>query len=1099
MIPAVFRGLCPGGGDLVTHRGGCPEGPKSELWRVRRDLDEYERLFEACVGSRPWAVQRAWAARVLLGESFAMLAPTGVGKTSFGVVTSVFVASRGGRSYVVVPTALLVAEVSRRVVECASRAAASGILGEVPRVVRYLSRAPASEREAALEAARSGDFDVLVTTAQFLARRGEVLEGLEFSLIFVDDVDSLLRSSGSVDRILGLLGFGPREVERALSDPLYSPGRPPRGVLVVSTATGRPGPRAILFRRLLGFEVSPLRGAALRNVVDVAAGSRDPGILRRVLGEMGPGALILLADSGLAGEALSAAEEAGLRAEVVFGSAAAEGAVGRFASGELDALIGAARPYGVLVRGVDLPGRVRYAAFLGTPRFEVSLPDVPGLGPRALASLLGFLSPVLGPEALTLARRIRSGRFGPATLEEARSEVSRVLSDPGTLRAAPLGAAVEEAEGGGVRLAIPDLRTYLQGSGRTSRLTPGGLTRGASFLIDGGPLADALIRRASAAGLEFLPLDEVDLTSLAREIDEDRRRIREAASSGRAADLLRTALMVVESPNKARTIARFFGVPGRRVVGGIPAYEVCAGNLLLTVAASGGHVVDLTTEGGFRGVLWADELVVPGFVPLRRCRSCGHRFTDLDRCPRCGSADLALSSETVEALRRLALGSDLLVVATDPDTEGEKIAWDLTLLLSGHARSTVRAEFHEVTRRAVEGALASPGTVDEDRVRAQILRRVEDRWIGFELSREVQEAFGDRNLSAGRAQTPVLGWIIERYLENRRKRDVTVVEAPGLRVRLEGRVGEPGRARAVLSRLGSRVEEVPPPPPMSTDEMLGEAGRILGMGAGETMDAAQALFEAGLITYHRTDSVRVSDAGLRVAREYLGDEFRPRRWGEGGAHECVRPTKPLSPPELTRYLREGLIRAEGIGRRHLRLYRLIFGRFMASQSPPAVVRREEYELSLAGRSARFERVTEILEPGWTRHHRAIRAGPALSPGELEVEVRHLRVPGAPLYTQADVVRLMRERGIGRPSTYAAIIDRLLSRGYVIERGGRLIPTRRGVEVHRYLSDRYPNLVGEERTADREERMRAVEEGRADYQEELARVYGEVVGRGGPRG
>ncbi len=1095
MIPAVFRRLCPDcDEDLVTHGDACVSClPRSRVWKVRGLLKRYEGFFRACVGSEPWSVQRTWAKRVLLRESFAMLAPTGVGKTAFGMVTSLFHCAQGwGRSYIILPTVLLVQQVRGDLEVYAARAREAGLLDAEPRIVAYWGGMKKAEREEALRAIESGEFDVLITTSQFLSRNLDLLLGKEYAFIFVDDVDSLLRNSRNIDRVLVLVGFTQEEIAKALGDPTYRPERDPGGILVLSTATGRPGPRAILFRRLLGFDIGALRGTTLRNVEDVVARGGLERV-REILERMGGGAILLLADMALADRVREAAESVGLRAEVVSGSE--EGAIRAFAEGELDVLIGAAKPYGVLVRGIDLPERIRYATFVGTPRFTATLADVAELSDRALATFLGILSPVLGARAVALSRRLRLGRAAEGEVQEARSLVERVFREPELLeRVSKMSTVVVEEVGGAVRLSIPDVRTYIQGSGRTSRLYPGGLTRGAAFLVDEGPILDAFVRRASAYELEFKPIEEVDLEALKAEIDRDREMVREAERrAARAAELLKISLFVVESPNKARTIARFFGTPTRRMVDGIPVYEVCAGDVLLTVAASGGHVVDLTTQGGYHGVLVEGGLFVPVFTTRKRCRSCGYQFTDFDRCPICGSEDLFDSASTIEVLRRLAFEAGRVIIATDPDTEGEKIAWDLQQLLSTHAESIVRAEFHEVTKRAISEALRELHSVSEPRVRAQIVRRVEDRWIGFELSQELQRVFKDRNLSAGRAQTPTLGWIIERYREHRRRKDVTLVVAGDLlRLRVEGKVGEPGPTKVRVTLLREEESEVPPPPPFTTDEMLREASRVLKLGAKETMALAQDLFEAGLITYHRTDSTRVSDAGLRVAREYLGVEFSPRRWGEGGAHECIRPTKPLPVEELVQYLREGLIPSEGMTRNHLRLYRLIFGRFMASQSRPARVRRAAYRVEVGGASVDLERVVGVIEPGWTRHHPfAMRVEPPLEEGHIEAEIRHLKVPGVPLYTQGDVIRLMKERGIGRPSTYATIVDRLLTRRYVVDRRGRLVPTKRGIAVYEYLVERYTDLVSEERTADLERRMEAVESGQLDYQDVLAEVYREI--------
>ncbi|HID08685.1 TPA: hypothetical protein EYP13_00480 [Candidatus Micrarchaeota archaeon] len=273
----------------------------------------------------------------------------------------------------------------------------------------------------------------------------------------------------------------------------------------------------------------------------------------------------------------------------------------------------------------------------------------------------------------------------------------------------------------------------------------------------------------------------------------------------------------------------------------------------------------------------------------------------------------------------------------------------------------------------------------------------------------------------------------------------------------------------------------------------------MGLGAREIMDLAQELFEAGLITYHRTDSTHVSPAGMSVAREYITQRFgegyyRGRQWGEEGAHECIRPTKPLDTDTLIRLLREGELNIQGLTKRHLFLYSIIFERFMASQMREAVIRRAEVEYSL-GDLKRTESVNEeIVEDGWT----ALRPVPVaeVREGEFEPEaVRAYRMATVPLYSQSDLVALMKERGIGRPSTYATIIQKLLDRRYVMESKAkkRLIPTQLGMKVYKFLMENYPELVSEERTRELEETLDAIAEGRKDYQEAIRETYEEILG------
>jgi len=1080
MIPAVFLELCPPSGELRTHeRKICIE---EDLKRISSELEGFKRFFESCLGSPPWEVQLMWAKRALARRSFAAIAPTGVGKTVFGLITSLYFSYRGwGKSYLILPTSLLVDQVHSNLLRYIS---SSGI---DLKVLPYRSRMNGRERSEFLSSLESGDFDVLVTTSQYLSVNHELLRRSvdRFSLIFVDDVDSFLKNSRNVDKVLQLMGFSEEDIRRA------SHGEEVRGevdsVLIVSTATGKPGKRVALFRSLLGFDVGVVRPELLRNVADLFTSNRDD--LGEFARRMGGGFLLFVPSMSLADEAMELMESVGFRGEVVHGYE--EGKVREFSEGRLDFLVGAAKPYGVLVRGVDLPKRIRYVIFYGAPRFELTLGEVEGIEEPFLSSLFLTLSRAMGEDARRLAMRIRRNPR-EEDLRRARQMIEELFSDEERLRSVSSAADVVVEAG---KIMIPDIRTYIQGSGRTSRLFPGGITRGASLLWDDEPMLTAFIKRARAQELDPLPLNEVDLEGLRREIDESRRMLSSMRSGYEYANLLRTAVFIVESPNKARTIAKFFGRPSRRFVNGIPAYEVTTGSYVLTVVASGGHVVDLSTTSGYHGVLIervdGRDVFVPVYSSIRRCNSCGNQFTDLNRCPRCGSDDIRDSRSVIEVLRRLSFEASRVIIGTDPDTEGEKIAWDIYQLIRDASEEIYRAEFHEVTKSAITEALRNLRDVNERMVGAQVVRRIEDRWIGFELSAEVQERFGRRYLSAGRAQTPVLGWVIERYREHQRKRTITVLRGDELFLRLEGRVGEPGPSKVEVKVLRTEEETVRPPPPFTTDAMLSEANRLFRMGASRTMQLAQFLFEAGLITYHRTDSPRVSDAGMRVASVVLRDGFIPRRWGEGGAHECIRPTKPLSMEELIDYVREGILAVEGLTRDHLRLYNLIFRRFMASQSREGTLVRQVVSLRV-GESV-FEVSRLIGARGgwldWYPFHYTIE--PELRDGIYEVIVEHQQVPAAPLYTQSDLIALMKERGIGRPSTYATIVEKILQRGYVIERRERLIPTRLGIEVYDFLSKNFPDLISEERTRILEKKMDSVEEGISDYQDLLNELYNEI--------
>ena len=1081
MIPAVFLGLCPSVEELRTHeRRICLE---PDLNQISSELESFKEFFESCLGSPPWEVQVMWAKRVLARKSFAAIAPTGVGKTVFGLITSLYFANRGwGKSYLIFPTSLLVDQAQDNINKFMSSSGVS------VRILSYRSRMNGKEKNSFQSSLKSGDFDILLTTSQYLSANYSLLKDSvgEFSFIFVDDVDSFLKNSRNVDRVLQLMGFTEEEVRKAMRGGEVS--RKVEGVLVVSTATGRPGQRANLFRSLLGFEVGILRPELLRNVVDVFTKERSD--LKEFAARMGSGFLLFVSSMSQADEALELMESEGLKGEVMLGYD--ESKIRDFSEGKLDFLVGAAKPYGVLIRGVDLPKRIRYVIFHGVPRFEFSLKEVEEMEDSTLVSLFLTLSKALDEGARKLAMKIRRNP-GQEDIRRARSLVEEVLSDDEKLRSLSSTAdiVIDRTLN---RIMIPDVRTYIQGSGRASRLFPGGITKGASLIWDTDPLLTAFIKRARTQELEPIPLSDVDLDSLREEIDKSRELLSSIRKGYEYAGLLKTALFIVESPNKARTIAKFFGRPSRRVIQGIPAYEVTTGDYVLTVVASGGHVVDLSTRIGYHGVLieGSDDLkFVPAYTSIRKCNSCGHQFTDFDRCPRCGSDDLRDSRLTIESLRRLSFEASRVIIGTDPDTEGEKIAWDIYQLIKDSSSEIHRAEFHEVTKRAILEALSSLRGINEKMVEAQIVRRIEDRWIGFELSSEIQEKFGRRYLSAGRAQTPVLGWVIERYREHMKRKTITLVRGDDLFLRINEKLGKEGPAKASVRELKIEEEVVKPLPPFTTDTMLSEASRLLKFGAAMTMQLAQFLFEVGLITYHRTDSTRVSDAGLRVASVVLGEDFVPRKWGEGGAHECIRPTKPLSTGDLIEYLREGILAVEGLTKHHLRLYDLIFRRFMASQSKEGKLVKQVVSVRIEDRDIEVSRIIEARGGwiDWYPYHYAVEK--RLQEGTYDVVIEHKKIPSVPLYSQSDLISLMKEKGIGRPSTYAALVEKIMQRGYVIERGDRLLPTKLGIQIYEYLINKYPDLISEERTRALERKMDSIEEGISDYQEILNELYDEI--------
>jgi reverse gyrase len=1327
--------------------------PDSELAfyaRVEREAENVEKLFEKAMGSRLWSAQRTWVKRVLKGKSFALIAPTGVGKTTFGILMSIYFASKGEKSYIVVPTTPLVRMVEEKALKMADAA------GVPAKIVALHGRLPQKVRKQLIQSIESGDFHILITTSQYMIRNAEWLAGLRekwgegFRFVFVDDVDAVLKSGRSVDAVLKIVGFDDRDIElawrllqlqrrlvnasrRAQEEfqrqlaklrqaakrknrrltaedvrklrrrvfeerltPLYeelksiedelSEKRRRAAVLVVSSATGRPrGSRVRLFQALLGFQAGAA-GEAIRNIVDAYTYPGPEGIEAKVLElvrRLGDGGLVYVPlDRGVeyAEKLAEYLQSNGIAAEAF--TSRNQAALDRFRNGETSVLVGVAVYYGVAVRGLDLPERIRYAVFAGVPRLKFSAKfeePHPIQIMRALAVLAEHAPQDVAQQAQTLLARLRNilRRLSQAALQKVAEELRQgsPSSDAARefwnalswVRSALSGSdvwkALEKAddiavvrEDGKTYILVPDVATYIQASGRTSRLFAGGITKGLSVVVvDDERLFNGLARRTRwLIEADWKRFEELDLPSLLREIDEDRRRVRDILE-GRVKpefmELVKTALMIVESPNKARTIAGFFGRPSVRQIGPLKVYEVSTGDYVLLVAASGGHVYDLVkpprpqeivqpewlldtlkdsvegyrwdTARNIHGVLVAEEggrRFLPVYAPLARCLACGHQWTVSPeeynpatgqgelRCPVCGSPLVKSSWDIVRALRDIASEVDVVMVGTDPDTEGEKIGWDIASLIRPVAKSLVRIEFHEITRKAIMEALHAVRQFDERLVEAQIVRRVEDRWIGFTLSPVLWTKFWpwycmwslkrrlsrsrklkslnaalnaieklaalseecrrpNYNLSAGRVQTPVLGWIVEHTLAAKYLRiplyriiaesdgaqfEVTVrgdEVSPEIKKALEDtkkRLEEALKKLNVLESLeeldelrrqkrriikefnralreagGVRVEvtdveeweeELKPLPPFTTDAMLAEAAARLGMPAPEAMRIAQDLFELGLITYHRTDSTRISDAGIAVAREYLkyryGEEnlervFQPRHWGTGGAHEGIRPTRPIDAETLRRLVEEGALQlARPLTARHYRLYDLIFRRFIASQMKPAKVRKQRakvaVEFSVAGRTVKLERILErvvdIVEKGWLDIYPIVKAEKPVKPGPCRIASMRVVVwSPTPLLTQAEVVKMMKERGIGRPSTYAKIIDTIQRRGYVVTspKRGTMIATTRGIGVYAFLMSRFESLVSEETTRRLQETMDRIEEGLVDYEQVLDSVLREL--------
>ncbi|WP_448587528.1 reverse gyrase, partial [Thermocrinis sp.] len=722
MIKSLFKNLCPNcGGDISSERlskalpcerclpeekdvcQGLKEGVLKSLCDVEGELLQWEEEFRRGLSVNPWALQRAWAKRVLLGHSFALLAPTGVGKTSFGLSMVSFLAKKGKKSYVILPTKLLVEQTVRKL----------RTFGLEEDQVLFFADESEREKRDRKERLAKGDFLVLITTSMFLYKNYESMPK-DFSLIFVDDVDSFLKAAKNVDKVLYLSGYAQEDVElalklikqkekpgktsqdweeiKALSEEVKALQSKKSGVLVVSSATSNPrSNRVKLFRELLGFEVGTPT-FYLRNVVD-AHEDINKRPIEDWIKTLGKGGLVFLpSDKGKDHVELLKKELSSKGISALSYEELTEGNLKLFEQGKVDVLIGIASFRNPLARGFDMPHVVRYALFYGVPKIVVSLRFESNLSHLlwALSSARTTLVKKLPELSQKLDRWISSLKKYQylseeflsdkpelrTRIEELRTEIDELF------RSQEVQAILRQSEDitlrltdEGYQLVVSDVTGYLQASGRTSRMFAGGISKGLSLvLVDDRRAFNHLTKKVRwfSEDIEFVSMEQVEFEKLISEIDKDRALIREFmnnAHTPKNEGLLKPVLVVVESPNKARTIANFFGKAVRRKVGSIDVLETSAENLYLMITASLGHVLDLSREGGFHGVLLNGE-TVPIYEVIEG------------------------KEEVVEGLRRLAFESQEVLIATDPDAEGEKIGWDIAQLIRPFAKDIKRMEFH---------------------------------------------------------------------------------------------------------------------------------------------------------------------------------------------------------------------------------------------------------------------------------------------------------------------------------------------------------------------------------------------------------------------
>ncbi len=579
------------------------------------------------------------------------------------------------------------------------------------------------------------------------------------------------------------------------------------------------------------------------------------------------------------------------------------------------------------------------------------------------------------------------------------------------------------------------------------------------------------------------------------------------------------SLVIVESPAKARTINRYLG----------PEY---------LVKSSVGHIRDLPV-GGKAGA--RERRAAPGArkgpartTPAERRRQARRQLVrrmgvDPDNGWRATYEVLPGKEKVVGELKRLAGKDAPVFLATDLDREGEAIAWHLKQEMGGDPARFRRVVFNEITRNAIRDAFAHPKEIDENRVNAQQARRFLDRVVGFEVS-PLLWAKVARGLSAGRVQSVAVRLVVDREREIRAFRPeeyweifADLTRAGGRDrcrfqvVKADGRPFRPGNrqeADHALARLGAvgftvaGVENKPttarPGAPFITSTLQQAASSRLGFGVRKTMTLAQRLYEAGHITYMRTDATTLSREAVTGVREYIdstyGSKYLPARpnvyaskAGAQEAHEAIRPTDVAAPPEA-------LSGADADGRR---LYDLIRRQFIACQMPPAEylsttvsVDAGPFELRVRGRVLRFDGFTRVLPPssrkGDPAEVPAYAAGEKLDCAKIEPAQHFTKPP--PRYSEASLVRELEKRGIGRPSTYASIISTIQDRGYVSLTKRRFYAEKIGELVTDRLVDSFADLLDYSFTAGMEQDLDQIASGDREWVGVLDAFYRDFSGK-----
>ena len=531
-----------------------------------------------------------------------------------------------------------------------------------------------------------------------------------------------------------------------------------------------------------------------------------------------------------------------------------------------------------------------------------------------------------------------------------------------------------------------------------------------------------------------------------------------------------STLVIVESPAKAKTIGKYLG-KGYKVV------------------ASVGHVRDLPKSN-------KDAVDVDGgFVP-RYINSPG-------------------KEKVIKELQDAAKKADAVLLAPDPDREGEAIAWHVAELIKDQNKNIKRIAFHEITEPAVQEALKHPRKIDLNLKQAQEARRVLDRLVGYDLSGLIWKKVR-YGLSAGRVQSPALRiimerereirafipedyWVLTAHTKTQQKTDLPLVCSVEPREEKEMqrivKLGE--KHNWAITSIKETEQKRAPRPPFTTSTLQQTASTRLGFSPSRTMGAAQKLYEAGHITYMRTDSTSMSDIAQKQIIALLHDDFgkdyvAPRTFKTKSksaqeAHEAVRPSNFAK-------------RDAGLTQDQKALYELIWKRAVASQMADAKIKRTKISANITDSKAKIPDFattgSRVMFDGWLKVDTAARGedievpqlaeGDALTLKKMEVEAKQTQPPNR--YTEAGLIKELEKRGIGRPSTYASIMKTIIDRGYVEKEGRTLLPTDTGDVVSTFLEEHFKDYIDDDFTSEMEDELDDIAEGKREYVKTLKEFY-----------